>query len=65
MNTQESNKVTFTTKEVQEMIMNAFIKGENWGSTYQGWFIPTKEEQANRAAKDCEYIYRNALIAKL
>ena len=61
----ENTKRTFTNEEVQKMMMEAFVKGENWGVTYGGWFCPTEEEKAERAAKDCEEIYRNALISKL
>ena len=58
-------EITFTKEQVQQMMMEAFVKGENWGVTYSTWFIPTDEEKANRAAKDCEEIYKAALIAKL
>ena len=59
------SEITFTKEQVQQMMMEAFIKGENWGVTYSTWFTPTEEEKANRAAKDCEGIYKSALIAKL
>ena len=61
----KNTEVTFTKEEVQEIIMKAFIKGEIWGETYGGWFCPTEEEKANRASKDCEKIYKEALIAKM
>jgi hypothetical protein len=57
--------MTFTKEEVQEMLMKAFVKGEAWGVTYQGWFYPSEEEKADRAAKDCEQLYQEALIKKL
>lgn len=61
----KNNEVTFSKEEVQKMMMEAFFKGENWGVTYGGWFSPTEEEKADRAAKDCEEIYKNTLISKM
>lgn len=61
----ENNKITFTKEEVQKMMMEAFVKGENWGVTYGGWFSPSEQEKADRAAKDCEIVYKKALIAKM
>jgi hypothetical protein len=34
-------EITFTRKEVQEMMMKCFVKGEEWGVTYSTWFTPT------------------------
>jgi len=59
------SKIKFTQEEVQQMMMQAFVKGENWGVTYSTWFIPTKQECADKAAKDCAEIYKQALINKL
>ena len=61
----ENDKITFTREEVQKMMMESFIKGESWGVTYGGWFSPTVEEKAERASKDCEKVYKDALIAKI
>lgn len=60
-----SKETIFTKEEVQKMIMEAFIKGENWGVTYSGWFMPTEEEKTIEAAKQCGEIYATALINKL
>lgn len=54
----------FNKEQVQEMLMQAFVKGEDWGSTYGGWFIPSKKEKAERAAKDCSEVYQKALNDK-
>lgn len=61
----ENTQMTFTKEEVQEMMMKAFIKGETWGVTYSGWFSPSEVEKSERAAKDCEEIYRNTLVDKI
>jgi hypothetical protein len=58
-------EINFTKEQVQQMMMEAFVKGENWGVAYSTWFASTEEEKANRAAKDCEEIYKYALIAML
>lgn len=57
--------ITFTKEEVQKMMMEAFVKGENYGVTYSGWFSPSEKEKEDRAVKDCEEIYKNTLIKKL
>jgi len=57
--------MTFTKEEVQEMMMKAFIKGENWGVAYGGWFSPTEEACADEASKKCEEIYKETLMNKL
>lgn len=59
----KNKKETFTKEEVQEMILEAFKKGENWGVTYGGWFLPTVEEKEKRAKKDCKDVYEKALTA--
>lgn len=46
-------------------MMEAFVKGENYGVTYSGWFSPSEKEKEDRAVKDCEEIYKNTLIKKL
>ena len=56
------NKLFFTRSEMQEAMVLAFCKGEQMGTT---WFNPTNEEKANRAAKDCEFIYNNILMQKI
>lgn len=28
------SEITFTEKQVQQMMMKAFVKGESWGITY-------------------------------
>ncbi len=61
----KGKKATFSPEEVQKMMMEAFVKGENWGVTYGGWFSPSEQEKADRAAKDCEEVYKKALIAKM
>ena len=61
----KNTEITFTKEEVQKMIMEAFVKGENWGVTYSGWFSPSKEDKTNRAIKDCEEVYKNTLIGKV
>lgn len=60
-----SKEITFTKEEVKQMIMESFVKGEEWGVTYQGWFTPSEKEKAKRAADSCECIYKVALINKL
>ena len=50
-------KKTFNEEEVKEMIVQAFIKGEDYGVTYIGWYVPTKEEKSNVASKDCQEIF--------
>jgi hypothetical protein len=57
--------ITFTKEQAMQMIMQAFCKGETWGTTYSTWWEPTEEEKANRAAKDCEEVYQSALRAML
>ena len=54
----------FTEDEVRAMMMKAFIKGENWGVAYSGWFVPSQEEKAERASEDCVTIYEEMLISK-
>jgi hypothetical protein len=61
----KKNEITFSKEEVQKMMMGAFIKGENWGVTYGGWFFPSAQERADRAAKDCEEVYKKALLIRL
>ena len=61
----ENNKITFTKEEVQIMMMESFVKGENWGVTYGGWSSPSTEDRADKAAKDCEEVYKKALISKI
>ena len=51
---------TYTEDQVKEMITKAFIAGENWGVTYQGWFIPTEEQKATRCAENCDKIIKEA-----
>lgn len=46
-------------------MIQAFVKGERWGVTYSGWFVPSENESAERAARDCEEIYKETLINKL
>lgn len=58
-------EITFSKEQVQLMMMEAFVRGENWGVTYSTWFVPSEEEKADRAAKDCEEIYQSMLIQKL
>lgn len=58
-------EITFTKEEVQQMMMETFVKGENWGTTYYSWFTPTEKEKADRAAKDCEEVYKKTLLKKL
>ena len=55
----------FTEEEVQKLMMECFVKGENWGVTYQGWYVPTDKDKADRAAKDCEDVYQRFLLNKL
>ena len=59
------NEIIFTKEEVQKMMMEAFVMGEKWGVTYSGWFCPTEEEKADRAAEDCENVYKKCLISKI
>jgi hypothetical protein len=59
------NKITFSREEVQMMMMKSFVKGEEWGVCYSGWFDPSEEVKANKAADNCEDIYQEALIDKL
>lgn len=61
----KTSEITFTKEEVQKVMMECFIKGENWGMTYAGWFNPTDEQKAKQAAADCESVYKNLLISKL
>jgi hypothetical protein len=61
----KNNEVTFTKEEVQKIMVEAFIKGEDWGATYGGWYTPSEKDKSNRAAKECEELYKKALIAKL
>ena len=61
----KNKELTFTKEEVQKMLMEAFIKGEDWGVTHSGWFSPSNNDKASRAAKDCEEVYRKALMSKL
>jgi len=60
----ENDNISFSKKEVQEMMMKAYIKGENRGLTYAGWFFLSEEDKADRAAEDCEEIYRNVSLNK-
>lgn len=54
-------KPTFTDKEVREIMIKCFVKGETWGVTYGGWFSPEQKECAERASKDCEEVYKEAI----
>ena len=35
----------YTIEEVREMLLQAFDRGENWGVTYSGWSLPSKEDR--------------------
>ena len=54
-------KEKFTGEEVKEMLMKAFIKGEDWGVTYGSWYISSEEDKSKRASKDCFEIYQEQL----
>jgi hypothetical protein len=58
-------QITFSIEEVQMMMMKSFVKGEEWGAYYTGWFDPSEKVKAAKAAKDCEEVYKNMLLNKL
>ena len=60
-----NTEITFTKEEVKKMMIESFVKGENWGITYAGWFFPSEKEKADRAYKDCEEVYKKALLSKI
>lgn len=51
-----SDPKTYTVKEVKEMLIQAFDRGENWGVTYSGWFSPTKEDREQKRKNEINKI---------
>lgn len=35
---------TLTEEQLQQVILKAFSKGENWGVTYSTWFTPDEDD---------------------
>ena len=48
-------KITITKETLEKIIEDAFKKGENWGTCYSTWFIPTEsdtKEKIDNAKKE-------------
>ena len=59
------NGITFTCEEVQQMMTDAFIKGEIRGASGSIWATISEDEKSDIAADDCTQIFMNALISKM
>ncbi len=49
--------MTITKEKFEEAIESAFKNGEQWGTTYSNWFVPSQEEtkQKIQAAKKAAF----------
>lgn len=50
-------------EELENIIRLAFEKGEQWGVTYLGWFIPSKEDTEQKV-QDAIYEILQALTGR-
>lgn len=41
----------YTEQQVNKLIRDAFLKGEQWGITHSTWFIPTQKQTEEQIQK--------------